>query len=210
MPALDPSQIAITYLAPGTNGIPVSTGNDPSDIYQTAFNVGQRNIFRQAGQRRLDLSYRKGFKITEKIKAQYELNVFNLTNTTSLDVPQNQAQIRQNNGCSATAIGAYGGENNCNEYRSYLGYGQVVTSNNPADQQSALANLDQVPFSTGTGKTTQLPLTLSLNPPQGTCTLSALTISGTNSCPNNAANWGSVTGTIGGSRAFTMGFHIMF
>ncbi|MGA9587225.1 MAG: carboxypeptidase regulatory-like domain-containing protein [Terracidiphilus sp.] len=210
LPALDPSQIAITYLAPGTNGIPVSTGNDPSDIYQTAFNVGQRNIFRQAGQRRLDLSYRKGFKITEKIKAQYELNVFNLTNTTSLDVPQNQAQIRQNNGCSATAIGAYGGENNCNEYRSYLGYGQVVTSNNPADQQSALANLDQVPFSTGTGKTTQLPLTLSLNPPQGTCTLSALTISGTNSCPNNAANWGSVTGTIGGSRAFTMGFHIMF
>ena len=65
-------------------------------------------------QKRLDLSYRKGFKITEKIRAQYELNVFNLTNTTSLDVPQNQAQIRQNNGCSATAISAYGGENNCN------------------------------------------------------------------------------------------------
>ena len=103
-------------------------------------------------QKRLDLSFRKGFKITEKIKAQYELNVFNLTNTTSLDVPQNQAQIRQNNGCSATAIAAYGGGNNCNKYRSYLGYGQVVTSNNPTDQQTALANLDQVPFSTGTGK----------------------------------------------------------
>ena len=47
IPALDPSQIAITYLAPGTNGIPVSTGDDPSDVYQTAFNTGQRNIFRQ-------------------------------------------------------------------------------------------------------------------------------------------------------------------
>ena len=35
---------------------------------------------------------------------QYELNVFNVTNTTSPDVPQDQAQIRQNNGCSATAI----------------------------------------------------------------------------------------------------------
>ena len=105
---------------------------------------------------------RKGFKITEKIKAQYELNVFNLTNTTSLDVPQDQAQIRQNNGCSATAISAFGGDNNCSTFRSYLGYGQVVTSNDPTDQQSALANLDQVPFSTGTGKSTQLPLNLRL------------------------------------------------
>ena len=109
IPTLDPSQVAISYLATGTNGIPVSTGTDPTDIYQTAFNVGQRNIFRQAAQKRLDLSFRKGFKITEKIKAQYELNVFNLTNTTSLDVPQNQAQFRQNNGCSASAIAADGG-----------------------------------------------------------------------------------------------------
>jgi Carboxypeptidase regulatory-like domain/TonB dependent receptor len=214
IPAIDPSQVAISYLAPGTNGIPISTGDDPSDIYQTAFNTGQRNIFRQGGQKRLDLSYRKGFKITEKIKAQYELNVFNLTNTTSLDVPQNQAQIRQNNGCSATAIKDFDGENNCNEFRSYLGYGQVVTSKDPGDQQSALGNLDQVPFSTGTGKGTQIPLKLQLQPqnggPQGTCTLEALTISGTSTCPNNAANFGSVTGTIGGSRAFTMGFHVIF
>ena len=210
IPTLDPSQIAIHYLEPGTNGIPISTGSDPKDIYQTAFNVGQRNIFRQSPQKRLDLSIRKGFRITQKIRAQYELNVFNVTNTTSLDVPQDQAQIRQNNGCSATAIAAYGGGNNCNQYRSYLGYGQIVTSNKAADQQSALGNLDQIPFSTGSGKSTALPLTLSLNPPQGTCTLSALAIVGTTTCPNNAANFGSVTGTIGGSRAFTMGVHITY
>jgi hypothetical protein len=207
LPTLDPSQIAITYLTPGTDGIPVSTGSDPSDIYQTAFNVGQRNIFRQAPQKRLDLSFRKGFKITEKIKAQYELNVFNLTNTTSLDVPQNTAQIRQANGCSFTAISADGGYNNCNQYRTYLGYGQIVTANNPTDQQTALANLDQVPYSTGTGKGTQLSPLLQIG--QGTCT-AALTIVNTNTCPNNAAQFGSVTGTIGGSRAFTMGFHVMF
>lgn len=207
IPTLDPSQVAISYLAPGTNGIPDSTGTDPTDIYQTAFNVGQRNIFRQAAQKRLDLSFRKGFKITEKIKAQYELNVFNLTNTTSLDVPQNQAQFRQNNGCSFSAIQADGGFNNCNKFRSFLGYGQVVTANNSVDQQTALANLDQVPYATGSGKTTQLSPLLQIN--QGTCT-AALTIAGTNTCPNNAANWGSVTGTIGGSRAFTMGFHVMF
>ncbi len=215
IPTLDPSQIAINYLPPGTDGIPISTGSDPSDIYQTAFNSGQRNIFRQSPQKRLDLSIRKGFKITEKIRAQYELNVFNVTNTTSLDIPQDTAKIRQNNGCSTTAITAYGGENNCNQYRTYLGYGEVVTSNDPADQQSALVNLDQVPFSSGTGKSTQLPLQLSLTPPQGTCTLAALTIvnpknPNQQNCPNNAANFGSVTGTIGGSRAITMGFHITY
>ena len=106
IPYVDPTQIAINYLEPGTNGIPVSTGADPMDIYQTAFNVGQRNIFRQDPQKRLDLSLRKGFKITEKIRLQYELNAFNVTNTTSPDIPQDQAQIRQNNGCSATAISA--------------------------------------------------------------------------------------------------------
>jgi hypothetical protein len=91
-----------------------------------------------------------------------------------------------------------------------------VTSADPADQQTALGNLDQVPFSTGTGKSTRLPLTLLMNPPnnappQGICTIPSLTIqpAGT-SCPNNAPNFGSVTGTIGGSRAFTWGFHITY
>jgi len=212
-PSVDPSQIAINYLAPGTNGIPISTGDDPSDIYQTSFNVGQRNIFRQAAQKRLDVSFRKGFRITDKLKAQFELNAFNITNTTSLDVPQDQAQIRQNNGCSTTAVADFDGENNCNEFRSYLGYGQVVTSNDPADQQSALANLDQVPFTSATGKSAQLPLTLQLG--QGTCQLVAQTISNPKDpseqqCPNNAANFGSVTGSIGGNRAFTIGFHITY
>jgi len=218
IPAIDPSQVAIHYLQPGTNGIPLSTGNDPKDIYETAFNVGQRNIFRQAGQKRLDLSFRKGFKITQKITAQYEFNIFNVTNTTSFDVPQNQAQIRQNNGCAAAAIQQYGGYQNCDVYRSYLGYGQVVTSSNGKDQQSALTNLDQVPFANGTGKATQLPLTLSLPAQQGTCTILPLTVgydpvtntSKTDYCPNNAANFGSVTGTIGGSRAIVMGFHITY
>jgi hypothetical protein len=210
IPAIDPSQIAIHYLQPGEDGIPVSTGNDPSDIYETSFNVGQRNIFHQSAQKRLDLSVRKGFRITEKMKAQFELNIFNVTNTTSLDVPQDQAQIRQNNGCSASAISAYGGYTNCNKYRDYLGYGQVVTSASSVDQQSALTNLDQIPYAVGSGKGTQLPLTLSLNPPQGTCTIPGLTIAGTSTCPNNAANFGSATGTIGGSRAIVMGFHITY
>ena len=207
IPYIDPSQVAINYLAPGTNGIPVSTGTDPSDIYETAFNVGQRNIFRQDLQKRLDLSIRKGFKVTEKVRVQYELNAFNVTNTTSPDIPQDQAQIRQNNGCSTTAIAAFGGDNNCGSYRSYLGYGQIVTSAKPTDQQTALANLDQIPFATGTGKSTQLPLNLGNG--DSYCNPNVYT-SGTTTCPNNAANFGSVTGTIGGSRAFTMAVHVTF
>jgi hypothetical protein len=211
IPYLDPSQVSISYLQPGQDGIPVSTGSDPSDIYETAFNVGQRNIFRQDPQKRVDLSLRKGFRITEKMRAQFEFNFFNLTNTVSPDIPQDQAQIRQNNGCSLSAIGAFGGGTNCNAYRSYLGYGQIVTSADPSDQQTAQANLDQVPFSTGSGKNTRLPLTLSLAGQQGICSIPSLTIqpSGTD-CPNNAPNFGSVTGTIGGSRAFTWGFHITY
>jgi len=207
IPYVDPSQIAISYLQPGQDGIPVSTGSDPSDIYETAFNSGQRNIFRQDPQRRLDLSLRKGFRITEKIRAEYELNVFNLTNTTSPDVPQDQAQIRQNNGCSASAIASFGGDNNCGTFRSFLGYGQIVTSADPGDQSSARTNLDQIPFASSTGKGTQLPLTLGNG--DSYCNPN-LYITGTSVCPNNAANFGSVTGTIGGSRAFTMGFHITY
>jgi hypothetical protein len=207
IPYVDPSQIAIRYLQPGDQGIPVSTGSDPSDIYETAFNQGQRNIFRQDPQKRLDLSVRKGFRITEKTRAQFELNVFNLTNTTSPDIPQDQAQIRQLNGCSSTAIAAYEGDNNCSTYRSYLGYGQIVTSADPGDQQSAKANLDQIPYASSTGKGTQLPLTLTDG--QSYCTAN-LYVANTSYCPNNAAQFGSVTGTIGGNRAFTLGFHITY
>ena len=206
-PYIDPSQVAINYLQPGTNGIPVSTGSDPSDIYETAFNSGQRNIFRQDPQKRLDLSIRKGFKISERFRLEYELNAFNVTNTTSPDIPQDQAQIRQNNGCSATAIAQYGGSNDCNQFRSYLGYGEIVTSSDPVDQQSAMANLDQIPFANGTGKSTRLPLALQNG--QSYCNPN-LYVSGSTVCPNNAAQFGSVTGTIGGSRAFTMGIHITY
>ena len=210
IPYIDPSQIAINYVQPGQFGVPISTGNDPQDIYETAFNKGQRNIFRQALQKRLDLSLRKNFHVTEKVGVQYDLNVFNVTNTTSLDVPQDQAQIRQNYACSNSAT-AYSINNylNCTPGNIYINYGQLVTGNNPADQQSTLANLDQLPYATGTGKATRLPTTIPLNTPGTTCS-APYAISNTAGCPNNAANFGSTTGTIGGSRAFTMGVHITY
>jgi len=209
IPTLDPSQIAINYVQPGTFGVPVSTGSDPQDIYETAFNSGQRNIFRQSAQKRVDLSIRKTFRPTEKIGIQYDFNVFNLTNTTSLDVPQDQAQIRQNYACSDSAIRAsmkYG--LNCTPGSYYINYGQIVTANNPTDQQSTKANLDILPYTTGSGSSTRLPLQV---PVGANISCSAPNVvTGKDYCPNNAANFGSATGAIGGNRAVTMGLHVTF
>jgi len=208
IPTIDPSQIAINYVNPGDSGVPVSTGSDPQDIYETSFNTGQRNIFRQSSQRRLDLSLRKSFHVTDKIRVQYDLNVFNVTNTTSLDVPQDQAEIRQPYACSNTATQqSIDNYLNCTPGDIFINYGQLVTSSDPADQASTLANLDQLPYATGTGKGTRLPTTIPVG--TGTC-VSEYAISNTTGCPNNAANFGSATGTIGGNRAVTMGIHITY
>jgi hypothetical protein len=187
IPAIDPSQIDIHYLAPGTDGIPVSTGTDPQDIYETDFAPGQRNLFRQAFQKQLNLQLRKDFHPTERFTVRYNLSAFNVTNTTSLDVPQDQTQIRQNDSCSNNAQKVP--YNNC--ALGYVNYGQIVTGPTTADQQSALTNLDQLPVHTGSGKTTEIPTTI-------------------NGYANNGANFGSVTSVIGSSRMFTMSLHILF
>ncbi|MFC5864532.1 carboxypeptidase regulatory-like domain-containing protein [Acidicapsa dinghuensis] len=190
IPALDPSQVAINYLSPGQDGIPVSTGNDPQDIYETDFAPSdQRNIFRQSPQKRLDVSFRKSLKITERYNLQYAFNIFNVTNTTSLDVPMNQTQIAQSYACSTAAQNGLGGYNNCTNY--YLNYGQVATTNGTADQASAQQALFQVPHVNGSGRSTTVPATI-------------------NGSPNNGANFGSVLGVIGGARSVTMALHFTF
>ena len=207
IPAIDPSQIDIHYLAPGTDGIPVSTGTDPQDIYETDFAPGQRNLFRQAFQKQLNLQLRKDFHPTERFTIRYNLSAFNVTNTTSLDIPQDQTQIRQNDACSTSANNVSG--NNC--ALGYVNYGQIVTSPTTADQQSALTNLDQLPVHNGSGKTTTIPTTL--QPGQGSCSYPTLPPSANfpnGGCPNNGANFGSVTSVIGSSRMFTMSLHILF
>jgi hypothetical protein len=94
-----------------------------------------------------------------------------------------------------------------------VNYGQIVTSNSPSDQQSALHNLDQVPFTSGTGKGIQAPTTIPVGTQDANGVVRCVSynaISNTQGCPNNAANFGSVTGAIGGSRAITMGVHLTF
>jgi len=83
-PALNPNCFGLPLLAPGAlNGAIPS--NDP---YETNFIAhGERNIFRQAWQRRADISVAKAVQITEHYALRYSLDIFNVTNTASFDIP---------------------------------------------------------------------------------------------------------------------------
>jgi hypothetical protein len=91
--ALNPAAFGIPSIQPGQQGVPncgVSTAGAPvCDIYETGFTTGQRNIFRQVFQKRADISLIKITKITERISARYTFDVYNLTNTSSFDIPGN-------------------------------------------------------------------------------------------------------------------------
>ena len=70
-----------------------------SDPYETGFATGQRNIFRQSFQKRADASLVKTLSLKEKYNFKYTFEVYNLTNTASLDVPGNE--VSQNAGYNA-------------------------------------------------------------------------------------------------------------
>jgi hypothetical protein len=91
LPALKADCFTIPILpAGGLNGaIPTS------DPYETNFiPSGQRNIFRQSWQRRLDISLVKNTKITERVNLRYSFDVFNVFNTPSFDIPS--VNVNQN------------------------------------------------------------------------------------------------------------------
>jgi hypothetical protein len=83
LPALYAPCFSIPILQPGALGgaIPM---NDP---YETNFTTGQRNIFRQTWQRRLDVSFVKDTSLTERTNLKFSFDVFNVTNTPSFDIP---------------------------------------------------------------------------------------------------------------------------
>jgi hypothetical protein len=84
--ALKDSCFTTPLLNPGDLNGAIPAG----DLYETNFvSSGQRNIFRQAPQRRADISLVKLTSIREHTLLRYTIDVFNLTNTTSFDVPEN-------------------------------------------------------------------------------------------------------------------------
>ncbi|HWG22025.1 MAG TPA: TonB-dependent receptor [Terracidiphilus sp.] len=66
-----------------------------SDPFETGFTNGQRNIFRQAFQKRADASLVKTISFHEKYSLKYTFDVYNLSNTTSFDVPGDDVSQNQ-------------------------------------------------------------------------------------------------------------------
>ncbi len=120
--ALKASCFQIPIIQPGTLGVP------QGDDFETNFTSGERNIFRQSWQKRADASLVKDLPIHDKINLHYTFDVYNLTNTSSFDIPQNNVNqnVEFNNvpvevdstsaalptGCGTTAA-ASGGLYNC-------------------------------------------------------------------------------------------------
>jgi hypothetical protein len=90
--ALKASCFTIPILKAGDLGGAIPAGDD----YETNFTTGQRNIFHQGAQRRADMSVAKMTKITERYTLRYTFDIYNLTNTTSFDIPGNN--VTQNEG----------------------------------------------------------------------------------------------------------------
>ena len=86
--ALKASCFDVPIIQPGTMGVPAG------DDFETNFITGERNIFRQSWQRRADASLVKELPIHDQYTLRYTFDVYNITNTTSFDIPQNN--VNQN------------------------------------------------------------------------------------------------------------------
>ncbi len=82
-PALKASCFTLPLLNPGDLGGAIP----PGDTFETNFTNGQRNIFRQAWQKRADVSLVKTTQLGERYSLKYTFDVFNVTNTASFDIP---------------------------------------------------------------------------------------------------------------------------
>jgi carboxypeptidase family protein len=81
--ALNASCFTLPLLSPGDLGGAIPAG----DLYETNFTNGQRNIFRQPWQKRTDFSIVKSIQLKEHMSLKFSMDVFNVTNTPSFDIP---------------------------------------------------------------------------------------------------------------------------
>jgi len=96
--ALKASCFTLPLLNPGD----LSGGIPNNDTFETTFTTGQRNIFRQSYQKRADMSLVKEFSVAEKYHFLYTFDAFNVTNTTSFDIPTDN--VTQNGGYYPTPV----------------------------------------------------------------------------------------------------------
>jgi Carboxypeptidase regulatory-like domain len=130
-PALDPTCFTVPLV---TSSSPLASAVPAGDTVETSFTTGQRNIFRQSGQKRADISLVKMTSLTERYNLKYTFDVYNLTNTTSFDIPGNEVFQNQNfnqfpsAGQTAVATGCDSNGNQTNEsfYNCPAGLGFVT------------------------------------------------------------------------------------
>jgi hypothetical protein len=103
-PALNANDFQIPLISPGVNGVPPCDGTTDGgnagpgggplcDVYETGFVPGQRNIFRQAFQKRADITLQKDIQVKERYGLRYQFAIFNVTNTPSFDIPTNNITL---------------------------------------------------------------------------------------------------------------------
>ncbi len=115
-----------------------------NDTFETNFTNGQRNIFRQSWQKAVNISLAKVTAITERLSLKYSLDVFNVTNTASFDVPiddvsQNQ-YYNQFPVVGTTPLPTSCGSNNTGFYNCPSSLGAVnKTIGSPRQVQMSLA-----------------------------------------------------------------------
>ncbi|MGH9607196.1 MAG: carboxypeptidase regulatory-like domain-containing protein [Terracidiphilus sp.] len=102
--AVNPSDFEIPLIAQGTEGVPpcdtttdggnAGPGGGPlCDVYETDFVPGQRNIFREAFQKEGNIAIEKDIPIKERYDIRYQFEVFNVTNTPSFDIPEDELTL---------------------------------------------------------------------------------------------------------------------
>jgi TonB dependent receptor len=82
-PALKSNCFTLPLLQPGALNGAIPT----NDAFETNFTNGQRNIFRQSWQKAANISFVKVTQFGERYSLKYSLEIFNLTNTASFDIP---------------------------------------------------------------------------------------------------------------------------
>lgn len=96
-PLVNSADFYVPTIAPGTLGVPActvsSTGSPLCDNAETIFGNTGRNLFRSPFQKRLDLSLIKTVRMTERFMLRLQADAFNLTNTPSFDVPNNDLSL---------------------------------------------------------------------------------------------------------------------
>ncbi|MGO8986082.1 MAG: TonB-dependent receptor domain-containing protein [Terriglobales bacterium] len=81
--ALNPACFTLPLLNAGDLGGAIPAG----DTFETNFTTGLRNVFRQSWQKAATISFVKETPIKERYTLNYSLDIFNVTNTASFDVP---------------------------------------------------------------------------------------------------------------------------